>query len=447
MLRLRRIALFLIVVLASGCASHGAVKNVPLKAAPTTRTYSLKSWAADLKKRPNEVQIALAFSGGGTRAAAFSYGVLKALRDSKVSIAGREMRLLDEIDSISSVSGGSFTAAYYGLHGERIFDEFEKVFLRRDVEGALKAALFNPFNWFRITGRTERAIEYYDENIFRGATFSDLAQENRPLIIINATDLAYGVRFSFLQEYFTLLCSDLGSFPIARAVAASSAVPVVFHPVVVENYPDCNAAHSTQWLAEIRRRARGDERLTQLVDGLATYYDKKKRRYAHLLDGGIADNLGLLAGFDFLEAAGGPKEYLKKLGRTVPRYSVVIAVNASTSPETAMDGTTLRPSLIETVNAMSDIQLHRYNTETIELTKKELANWSKELSTPQRRVQTYFIQLTFRDVPPARQRFFNQIPTSFALSDEQIDALIAAGGELLQKNADFQRFLADIANN
>lgn len=447
MVWLRGIAFFLIPVLISGCASYGAVKNIPLKAAPATRTYSLKSWSQDLNKRPNEIQIALAFSGGGTRAAAFSYGVLKALRDRKVSIAGRTARLLDEVDSITSVSGGSFTAAYYGLHGERIFDDFETVFLRRDVEGALKAALFNPFNWFRTTGRTERAIEYYDENIFRGATFSEMAQENRPLIVINATDLAHGVRFSFLQEYFSLLCSDLGSFPVARAVAASSAVPVLFNPVVVENYPDCSSVLSTQWLSEMRRRAAGDERLTQLVEGLATYFDKKKRKYAHLVDGGIADNLGLLAGFDFIEALGGPKQYLKKLGRTAPRYSVVIAVDASTTPETAMDASTRQPSLIETVNAMSDIQLHRYNVETLELAKETLANWARELSTPQRPVRTYFIQLTFRDIPPERRRFFNQIATSFVLTEEQIDALIAAGGELLQKNAEFQRLLADVAKN
>ena len=437
----------LIVALASGCASYGVVKNAPLKAAPITRTYSLKSWSADLKKRPNDVQIALAFSGGGTRAAAFSYGVLKALRQKEVSLAGRKVRLLDEIDSITSVSGGSFTAAYYGLHGERIFDEFETVFLRRDVEGALKAALFNPFNWFKTTGRTERAIEYYDENIFRGATFADMAQENRPLIVINATDLGHGVRFSFLQEYFSLLCSELGPFPVARAVAASSAVPVLFNPVVVENYPDCDLASAKQWLAEMQRQAVGDERLTQLVDGLATYFDKKKRRYAHLVDGGVADNLGLLAGFDLLAAAGGPKEYVKKLGRTLPRYWVVVVVNASTTPETAMDASTRQPSLMETVNAMSDIQLHRYNTEILELTKETLANWSRELSTPQHPVQTYLIQLTFQDMPPERRRFFNQIATSFALSDEQIDALIAAGGELLQNNAEFQRLIADIAKN
>ena len=39
-------------------------------------------------------------------------------------------RVLDEIDAISAVSGGSFTAAYYGVFGEKLFSDYEKVFLR-----------------------------------------------------------------------------------------------------------------------------------------------------------------------------------------------------------------------------------------------------------------------------------------------------------------------------
>ncbi len=431
-----------LLVLVSGCASYGVVKNLPLGAAPAAKSYSLKAWGQDA--RLNDIQMLLAFSGGGTRAAAFSYGVLKALRDIELPAKGRSVRLLHEVDSITSVSGGSFTAAYYGLHGERIFDDFETVFLRRDVESALKAALFNPFNWFRSTGRTERAIEVYEENVFHGATFADMVQDGRPLIVINASDLAHGVRFSFVQEYFNLLCSDLATFPIARAVAASSAVPVIFQPVVVENYPGCESAQREP-LKAMRQRAGDDERQLYLVDGLATYLDKDKRRYAHFVDGGITDNLGLLAAFDIIEAAGGPEAYLAKLRRKSPRRSVVIVVNASTSPEPVMDATTRQPSLIETVNAMSDIQLQRYNVETIELTKQSLANYAKALSTPDRPVQYYFIQLSFRDVAPERRRFFNLIPTRFALSDELVDQLIAAGGALLRSIAEFQRLLADLA--
>jgi len=425
----------------SGCASYGVVKNEPLGTAPAEAAYSLKNW--NTSKRVNDLNLTLAFSGGGTRAAALSYGVLKALRDTTVTIDGRPVRLLDEIDAITSVSGGSFTAAYYGLYGERIFADFEPDFLRRDVERALLDSLFNPLNWFRTTGRTERAIEYYEENLFHGATFADMRQERRPLIVINASDLGYGVRFSFLQEYFGLLCSDLSTFPVARAVAASSAVPVVFNPLVLANHQQCGSG-SPEWLAAMRRRAEGDERMTMQVDGLATYFDREKRRYAHLVDGGITDNLGLRAIVDIVEAAGGPETYLKAVGREAPRDQVVIVVNASTEAEQQMDASNRQPSIGETIGALTDIQLHRYNTDTIELAKARLREWAQALSTPQRPIRTYFVLLSFRDVPPERRGFFNVIPTSFALGDEQVDALIAAGSELLHGNAEFRRFLDDV---
>ena len=66
--------------------------------------------------------VIVAFSGGGTRAASFSYGVLEALQDTEIKWKGEKKRLLDEVDIISSVSGGSFTAAYFVLYRDRIFE-------------------------------------------------------------------------------------------------------------------------------------------------------------------------------------------------------------------------------------------------------------------------------------------------------------------------------------
>ena len=83
------------------------------------------------------------------------------------------------VSLISSVSGGSFTSAYYGLYGERVFDDFEERFLRRDVEGALVRGLLNPLRWFSSYGRTEMAVDYYREALFGDATFADLATQRR----------------------------------------------------------------------------------------------------------------------------------------------------------------------------------------------------------------------------------------------------------------------------
>ena len=77
----------------------------------------------------DELFIIVTFSGGGTRAAALSYGVLEYFRETKIKVNGELRRLIDEIDVISSVSGGSFTAAYYGLFREnRCLRNFQRCF-------------------------------------------------------------------------------------------------------------------------------------------------------------------------------------------------------------------------------------------------------------------------------------------------------------------------------
>src|SRR5258708_4968586 len=81
----------------------------------------------------SDVAILLFFSGGGKRAAALSYGVLSELAATTAPISGRDQRLLDQVEVISSVSGGSFTAAYYCLYHDRIFTDFEPRFLKHNV--------------------------------------------------------------------------------------------------------------------------------------------------------------------------------------------------------------------------------------------------------------------------------------------------------------------------
>ena len=292
----------IVLLLLSGCASYGVVQNAPLPGTTGEQSYSVRTFMKDW--RTDENALMLAFSGGGTRAAALSYGVLKELRDTPVVSGGRTKRLLDEVHSISSVSGGSFTAGYYGVYGEKLFTDYKEAFLKRDVEGDLKAKLFNPLRWFGSTGRTEWAVEYYQKHVFHDATFADMLQPGRPLIVINASDLGCGARFSFIQEYFNLLCSDLSTFPVARAVAASSAVPVVFNPIVVENYASCQLGTADS-IRTAKQRSADDLRMTLLLDELESYSDKDKRKYAHFVDGGITDNLGLRAVYEIVGVSSG----------------------------------------------------------------------------------------------------------------------------------------------
>lgn len=433
-------------LLLGGCASYGKVENAPKTNLGYEDTYSLSAF--EEKKRmeggPDDISFVVALSGGGTRAAAMAYGVLLELRDTQVVSDNQQIRLLDEIDHISSVSGGSFAAAYYGLHGEEFFNIFEDDFLRRDMNKALGRRLMNPVLWFSTKGRTEMAVEYYDKYLFHDATFADMNKPGRPMIVINASDLAYGVRFSFIQEYFNLLCSDVSSFPVSRAVAASSAVPVLFNPIIVENHSGCGT-NNIKWPDDIDQRRKLDAELNDLYNGVRTYDDKEHRKYIHLVDGGITDNMGLRAIYDLIQVAGGPESYLQRVGETAKKKVVVISVNASTNPVPEMDKTTKQPSMLNAMNAMSGVQLHRYNSSTQKILESNLSEWAAQISTPETTVTSYFVPVSFEDVDqPQLSLFLNKIPTTFSLEDDQVDALIQSGRELLRKHPVFKQLVADM---
>jgi len=129
----------------------------------------------------------------------------------------------------------------------------------------------------------------------------------------------------------------------------------------------------------------------------------------------------------------------------VPRQVVVISVNASTDPVFDMDESNKQPSMIESMNAVTGVQLHRYNTASIALVDDGLHRWAKELSSPDETVTPYFIQVSFKDIKtPELKHFLNKIPTSFSLSDEQVDSLIKSGRELLREHPVFQQLLSDL---
>jgi len=195
-----------------GCATRPV--NPSITKADASTGYRFEVRQAQVKNKDN--MVVLAFSGGGTRAAAFSYGVLEFLRRTEfIGPKGNRGRMLDEVDVISGVSGGSFTALAYGLYGDRLFTEYESRFLKRDVQGEIIARAFSPANWGKLGsagwGRSELASELYDEILFNGATFGDLDRGTGPMILASATDISTGSRFVFNQRTFDIICSDLNA--------------------------------------------------------------------------------------------------------------------------------------------------------------------------------------------------------------------------------------------
>jgi NTE family protein len=213
--------------------------------------------------------------------------------------------------------------------------------------------------------------------------------------------------------------------------------------VVIKNHDDCNA-ELPPWLTDAITRSQNQSELQLTINGLDSYSDKKNRKYAHFVDGGITDNLGLRAIYDVLELGGGARRTAEILNVKPVKRFVIISVDASTTPLNTIDQSSRHPSLFDAANAMSDVQLQRYNVSTIDVMKKSMARWAGQLSTPQQQVESYFIQLKFKDLNDKEViRKLNEIPTSFNLTDEQVDLLIKTGSDLLFSNPEFRRLQAD----
>lgn len=424
-----------------GCATVYKPQNQSITSIDNTKGYRLvQTHLGDY----GDHLIFLAFSGGGTRAAALSYGVLQELRDTQVAARSQRVRLLDEVDSISAVSGGSFTAAYYGLFGDKTFSDYEKVFLRQSIQGTLIRKLFNPAYWWRSVfsglDRTEMAVEYYDSHIFERKTFADFQLSHGPYIEINATDLGSANRFSFIQVYFDLICSDLSAFSVARAVTASSAVPVAFPTVVLKNYTgDCDVNQSNL-VRFLDRQDPNNPRVRELKARVKSYTNRKEHPYIHLVDGGIADNLGLRALAERIETLG--SGFLFSTPRRVPKDVLVISVNAEVTPERGIDQSAAKPSVVDTIDAFSDVQMSLYNDETKLLLANKLKDFEHAMRERGHEVRVHTAEVSFESIQTRTLKsYFNNLPTSLELPDHDVDMLIGAGRDLLRKEPSYKQFL------
>jgi NTE family protein len=394
----------------------------------------------------------LAFSGGGTRAAALSYGVLEELARTPVGAQGKQHRLLDEVDSISSVSGGSFTAAYYALHGDRIFSDFEPQFLKKNVQTGLLLRVLAPWNWVRLASpgfsRSDLAAEYYDHLLFKGATFGDLmARRDRPFLCINATDIASGARFEFTQDEFDLIRSDLSQFPVSRAVAASSALPMYLTPVTLKNYSAEQAAAGPAWIQTILDNPAASARMRYVATQARSYTDGR-RRFIHLVDGGFSDYLGLRGAIDRVIAREQSAQ-LPSVPVKIPRRVALIVVDADRDFDYGWDAKENPLGLRALLGSVGQVTVSHYSFETIELFKEVMARLSRERTGPGDSqplpISTYVIELHFNQLAnESDRRFFNTVPTSLQLPSKTVDRLRRLAARQLADNVEFRRLVSDL---
>jgi NTE family protein len=434
------------VLVGAGCSTTHYPINAPLYK-PDTQAYALAD--AD---NTDSLFIQLSFSGGGARAAALAYGVLAELRAQSIYWDRRERRLLDEIDLITATSGGSILAAYYALNREQTFLTFEREFLFANLQDELtKRVMFSPTNWWRLTsprfGRSDIFAELLDERLFKGATFGFWATQTRPRVLIAASNISTGERFEFTPVNFKTLCSDISTFPVARAVAASSALPVVLSPITVWDYRDaCPISSSSAMPA-------GGESAILPVPTVKT--DPASIRYVHLLDGGLADNLGARGTPDFVGRTGGIIETTRRSGYRGVRKAVFIMVNAETASQPVQDRSPDVPGVLRAVTALVDIPINHYSAETRSRIRATVAAWEQEVKNATdakradifaRDAKFYLIEISLAAAPdPAEREHFMNVPTTLKLNEGDVQMLIDYGRSALRESPEFSNLIKDIA--
>ena len=469
--RLAALACCALALLLAGCASF-TPGNPPLAKYTPDTGY----WFDRLDKgddNSDDLFVIVSFSGGGTRAAALAYGVLEALRDTHIVWHGRRVALLDEVDVVSSISGGSFPAAYYALRGSRIFDEFPDRFLYRRIQSDLIAQALSPANWPQLAapayGRSDLAAAFYDREVFDGGTYADvIARNRRPFVVLNATDMTTGTQFPFIQDQFDLLCSDLAGVPLARAAASSSAFPGGLTALTFRNYAGSCGYRQPAWVelaaddhasrVNRARTARAENRLSLAAAGP----DGPARPYLHLTDGGVADNIGLRGPLDAIASLNHPWSVLRMMNNGRIATLVVIAVNAATHPATQRDRSPDVPGLVDTLTTAATVPLDNYTADTLDLLgaqvdkfneEARLVEGCKQLAAFQgaqcvptipapAKVELYPVQVAFQYLAaPDERRWFENLPTNFELPRETIDRLRAVGRRLLAEDPQFAKLM------
>ena len=461
------VTLLLVAMLLSGCASLIVADTTPLapsQMAPlgseSISTGGLRLSALTTAKATPDLLVLVAISGGGKRSAAYSYGALQGMRDVSVQTAGGPQPLLSLVDGIFAISGGSFTAAYYGLYRDAAFGRFEKDFLYVDTNAYVWGIFLLPWNWGWLADPTLGTNDYmeqgYDRTMFHGARFKDLAARGSPLIAVGATEVSSGKPFIFTQENFDLICSDLAQFPVARAVAASNGFPGLFSPVTLTNRAARCGGREPGWLRRVTQADLGDplSRIGVEAKSATRYLDQDDMRYVHLNDGGVSDNLGLRAMGTMMQNVTPSQEALAAFGLDRLRRILVISIDGQNVQDLSVSQRRTVGGLFALFGLVAGGKIDRFSFETMVTFDQQLRNVTEAIraarcaegptihGSPCEDVQSAFVQVSLSDMPPGADRDrLLAIPTGLTIERTSVDALIRAGRDAITNSEPLRRFL------
>lgn len=443
----------------AACASIG---NQPINVPLADGRVRVADDGRPSEASEDDMLVGLAFSGGGTRAAAFSFGVLQGFARTSVRDRGRPAPLIERVDFVTGVSGGSVTAAYFGLKRSAALADFRERFLMRNAEEALSTNI-NLANISRaFAGGVNQDVPFrnwLDANLFEGATFGQLLTERRPRVWINATDIYNRTPFVFGKTAFSAICSDLAGYPVAAAVAASAAVPLAFAPVVLEAFPDRCHSRLPGWITRAADNPNASPLLHAFAKGVRSYRDGSMK-YIKLLDGGLVDNFGL-SGFTIArESAEAPYDPMTRAEAVRLRRILFLVVDSGRGPQGDWAGKLEGPSGVELVEAVTSATLDASVRASYTAFEAAMGNWRDGLSRWRcslpaaevarlrgastnwncRDIKLFIGRLAFDQLGAARADRLNTVPTRFKLPAETVDELIAAGNDALAASPTFRAF-------
>ena len=407
--------------------------------------------------------VGLAFSGGGTRAAAFAHGVLLEIDQTTVRTRTGTHSLLDSVGFVSGVSGGAVTAAYYGLKKRAALADFREKFLIRNAEEGLNTSV-DPLSLVKALGGGVNDVKVFsrwlNENLFEGATFADFRKTPGPRVWINASDIYNRTPFIYGEATFIALCSNLATYPIADAVAASAAVPIVFTPMVIKTYPGGCTDKPPEWLEKAHTNPNTPPMLKAFADALYSYHDGKTK-YVKLLDGGLVDNYGL-SGFTIsrlsartaaraaVAGAGGAAQALDRdPGRFRPRAVRRLGAEGRGAERhrTHHGGGRYRRAG-ERARELYRVRAHHGGLAAPAHRPGAAGSRPSSASAMARRrtgiaatSRSFVNRVGFDQLGPERAAALNAVDTRLKLPTDQVDAVIAAGRDALRINPTFRDFL------
>lgn len=367
------------------------------------------SWGVSDPETRDGRFVGLTLSGGGSRSANFSAAVMLELQ---------RVGLLEQVDVISAVSGGALPAAYYGL-GEKHAGPFTDTTLREkfgySFQGEWLQRWFYPHNIFRYWlsdfTRSDIMVQVFNATLYHDKTFADLRPH--PKILLNSTLRNTHSRFTFTDEAFLALNSNLSRYEIANAVNATSAFPGIFDDVTLERYGGTP-------------------------------------EYRHLYDGGPMDNHGVQAMTEYLfRAVSGTN-----LDTLFPNGCIIFVVDAAPAQEdedlpfrqssrTWVDYF-VNTNAIDAADAMlGNLRTNQLRQMGIQVVDQDLGGTLQLPDAHYCRCQVRHValrHLLYSSAPGADDEAFvrrvTRIPTAFRVSKEEQDDLFTAARVLMGELAD-----------